>query len=225
MRHLLLLCLLALCLALPATAGANGLVLRGVGSPPLSDAAAAALVDRSTWEPRPDNASANGREPTQGELNDFRNRSDMPNKGWVTGHFHGTTDEITQWAAYKWGFSPNLLRAVAAVESWWHMSTVGDGGDSFGLMQIRRPYHCCYPLTADSTAFNADYYGAILRAYYDGEEGFLNQVEHGQTYRAGDLWGSIGVWASGRWHLGSSDSYVAQVRDDLRHRVWFDRWF
>jgi autotransporter family porin len=38
----------------------------------------------------------------------------------VTGHFTGTTDEILQWGAYKWGFDPDLVRANAVDESRWH---------------------------------------------------------------------------------------------------------
>ncbi len=38
----------------------------------------------------------------------------------VTGHFSGTTDEILQWAACKWGIDEDIVRAQAAIESWWH---------------------------------------------------------------------------------------------------------
>ena len=37
------------------------------------------------------------------------------NSPWV-----GTTDEIFQWAACKWGVPDDLLRAVAVRESTWH---------------------------------------------------------------------------------------------------------
>ena len=112
-------------------------------------------------------------------------RSDMPYARYVNGRFRGTTDEIIQWAAYKWGFRPSVLRAVATVESWWHQSAVGDNGDSFGLFQVRRPYHCwdACRIARDSTAFNADYYGGILRAYFDGKMDWLNTVERGREYR------------------------------------------
>lgn len=224
MRRIPLLALTLLLLALPTTAGA-ALIHGGPGAKPRSDRAAAKLVQRSSFEPRPDNAAANRRTPTGRELRSFRRRSDMPNARWVTGRFTGTTDEILQWGAYKWRVDPDLLRAVATVESWWHMSTVGDAGDSFGLMQIRRPYHCCLPLTNESTAFNVDYYGGILRAYYGGKQPWLNQVEHGQPYRAGDLWGSVGVWMSGRWHLNDAE-YVAKVRQRLAEKTWrTDPWF
>jgi hypothetical protein len=52
--------------------------------------------------------------------------------GWllprVTGHFTGTTDEILQWAACKWGLPDNLVRAVAARESSWYQSEVYASG-------------------------------------------------------------------------------------------------
>jgi hypothetical protein len=38
----------------------------------------------------------------------------------VDGQFTGTTDEIFQWAACKWGLSDNMLRAVAVRESTWY---------------------------------------------------------------------------------------------------------
>jgi len=214
------------CLAVAPAAGAQRLVLRGVGAGPLTDAQAARLVHRSKWEPRPNNRSDNERMPTRAQLAHFRSQDPIPYGHAVTGHFTGTTDEIIQWAAEKWGFAPNLLRAVATVESWWNMSTVGNAGSAFGLFQIRIPYHCCYPLIADSTAFNADYYGAYLRGLYNGRDGWLNTVPRGRTYKAGDLWGSVGEWASGRWHLGTSASYVAEVRKRLAQRTWrTDRWF
>jgi membrane-bound lytic murein transglycosylase MltF len=64
----------------------------------------------------------------------------MEYKRRVTGRFRGTTDEILQWVAHKHGIAEDVVRAVAVQESWWRMSAVGDGGDSFGIMQMRRPY-------------------------------------------------------------------------------------
>lgn len=37
----------------------------------------------------------------------------MPYKKYVDGNYRGTTDEIIQWAAAKWGLNTNLMRAVA----------------------------------------------------------------------------------------------------------------
>ena len=203
-----------------ATASAQ---TRAAGSTPvaLTDESAASLVARSDWEPRPANREANNRRPSERTLRRFRRTSDLPSayKRRVTGAYRGTTDELIQWAAHKWGFSPDVFRAVAVVESWWKMSTVGDGGQSFGLMQIKRGHHCCFPATKRSTAFNLDYYGAWLRAVYDGRRRWLNHVERGERYRRGDLWGSVGTWYSGRWHLGS-DEYVRRVKETLEQRVW-----
>lgn len=200
------------------------LVTRPHARSPLSDARAAQLVHRSKWEPRTDNGATRDRMPTPTELRAFRAQSQMPYAPLVTGHFTGTTDEIIQWAAIKWGFAPDLLRAVAAVESWWKMSAVGDNGDSFGLFQVRRPYHCqrrvCDVFRRDA-AFNADYYGAILRSYYDGAETWLNTVSgNGAPYRSHDVWGSVGAWYSGRWRDAGARQYIAKVTSYLRARVW-----
>ena len=128
--------LLLLALGLPAAVSAAPATTRPVGSPPLSDRTAAAR-----------------------ELRFFRRHSDMTYKRRVSGRFRGTTDEIIQWASHKHGIAEDVVRAVAVKESWWRMSTVGDDGDSFGLMQVRRPYHGCPFLARGSTAFNADYWG------------------------------------------------------------------
>jgi hypothetical protein len=177
-------------------------------------------VKRSPWEPKPGNREENRRIPSRRELRYFRAHSDMTYKRRVSGRYRGSTDEIIQWAAHKHGIDEDVMRAVAVKESWWRMSTIGDNGDSFGLFQIRRPYHCCPHLARYSTAFNADYYGAIIRAYYDGRETWLNDVTHGEPYRAGDLWGSIGAWFSGRWHTRAAEGYIADVRRILSERTW-----
>jgi hypothetical protein len=194
----------------------------------LTDAEAAALVHRAR-ETRPDNRAANHNTLSASQLDYFRaTDSSMPSryKDAIDGAFTGTTDEVIQWAAYKWGLDPQLLRAAAAVESWWHMSTVGDNGSSFGLFQIREPYHCCQRFAQGSTAFNADYYGAIVRSYYDGTQTWLNTVSgNGRGYGAGDLWGSVGYWASGRWHDANAEAYAAKVRADLASQPWLGRWF
>jgi hypothetical protein len=215
--------LIPMLLALSPAAG-QSLVLRPHQPAPLSDAKATKLVHRSPWEPRTDNGATRYRMPTGSQLRVFWAQSQMPYARYVTGHFAGTTDEILQWAAYKWGFSPDLLRAVASLESWWKMSTNGDNGDSFGLFQVRRPYHCQGVVCAwfrNDAAFNADYYGAILRSYYDGTETWLNTITgNGATYNRGDLWDSVGAWYSGRWHDAGALQYVLKVKTNLAQRIW-----
>ena len=110
------------------------------------------------------------------------------------------------------------------------MSTVGDNGDSFGLFQVRRPFHCAEPVCEqfrDDAALNADYYGGILRSYYDGEQGWLNTVsgENGKPYRRGDLWGSVGAWFSGRWWNDPARGDIREVKRRLKERTWRTRDF
>ena len=148
-----------------------------IGWGPMKDRKAAKKVQVTNHEVRPGNDAANHRVPTKAEIEYFRANSDMPYARYVTGHYKGTTDDIIEWAAYKWGLPEDVLRAVAVTESWWHMDMLGDAGDSFGIFQVRRPYHCCLPFMRDSTAFNADYYGGIIRAYFDGKQDWLNNPD------------------------------------------------
>jgi hypothetical protein len=143
----------------------------------------------------------------------------------VTGHFTGRTDEIIQWAAWKWGFDEDVFRGVAATESWWNQSFIGDSGRSPGLFQMkenRYSHPTTFRLLRDSTAFNADAFGAKMRWYYNGKATWLNDAccRTGTTYRAGDLWGSIGAHYSGRWYDAGARRYIVKVKDDLARRVW-----
>src|SRR3954468_14973172 len=74
------------------------------GQPLPDDATCAARVRRSTWEPRPENATANRRPATAAEIAQFApwNHTEgyddraMTLSARVTGNFTGTTDEILQ---------------------------------------------------------------------------------------------------------------------------------
>jgi hypothetical protein len=197
--------------------------------PPLGDARAAWYVDRTGRESRPANAEANRRQPTPLELERFRAANDVlpdTHADRVTGRFIGTTDDIIEWAAWKWGIQEDLLRAQALHESDWRMKTRGDGGLSVGLMQIKRTAHPgTFPLGARSTAFNVDYAGALFRSYYDGEQTWLMNFEHGQPYEAADVWGSIGAHFAGRWHTPPAEDYVDDVQAVLREQRWRRRDF
>jgi hypothetical protein len=198
-----------------------------VGFDPLSSRKAAKKVDRTGNELRPENRASNHRVPKKKLLRAWRERSEMPYAKYVNGRYEGTTDDIIEWAAYKWGLDEDVLRAVAVVESWWRMSVVGDNGDSFGLYQVRRPFHCWDACTIARrfTAFNADYYGGIIRAYFDGKMEWLNTVERGREYAAGDLWGSVGAWFSGRWYTQPSIDYIGVVQQRLAERTWEQGFF
>ncbi len=198
---------------------------------PLPDDVAAARVTRSSFEPRPDNATPNARKPTAGELasyraqtQDWRRCNGHPDH--VTGDFTGTTDETLQWAAAKWGLDPETVRAQAAVETWWRQGFVGNSGDAFGIMQIRRSsFPAAGTLPQQSTAFTLDLYGATIRSYYDGCATWLNDVAQGRRYAEGDLWGSIGAWYAGRWHTADAEQYIARVKQEQAARPWLDRYF
>jgi autotransporter family porin len=154
----------------------------------------------------------------------------------VDGAFAGTTDEILQWAACKWGIDEDIARAMAVQESNWHQGARADlaheparcvAGDvppcptSFGLFQIKwTVFPGTYPAAAESTAFNADYTFAVLRSCYEGHERWLNDVERGRDYARGDLWGCLGRWYAGRWHTPAADAYIAHVQERLAARDW-----
>ena len=95
-----------------------------------SDATCAARVHRSPWEPRSDNTKANNTKPKQPVTlaNDpaYDATFQQTYKPRITGNFTGTTDEIFQWAACKWGISDNMIRAQAVQESHWHQNTESD---------------------------------------------------------------------------------------------------
>jgi hypothetical protein len=184
------------------------------GSPLPTDAQCTALV-RPAGEVRPDNATPNH---TKG----FGPPSNPPAGVYsrVTGNFTGTTDEILQWASCKWGIDEDIVRAQTAKESWWHQSTVGDNGESFGLMQVRQPYWMWAFNGGNgdaktSSAFNMDVALAGRRNCLEGNDTWL-----GGSYAKGDVWGCVGLWFSGRWHDPPAEQYIAAVKDYLNQRIW-----
>lgn len=187
----------------------------------LPDKLAASDVGGGTIEARPGNARPNRKVPSGEELRAFRSKAAVSSPELVTGRFTGTTDQILRWAAAKWGYDPDIVRAVAYVESRWRMQFAGDGGVSHGLMQVKATAHPgTYPLSTKSTAFNVDYWAAVVRDYFDGRSAWLNDVERGQRYAAGDLWGSIGAWYAGRWHTANAEEYIREVKRALAQKPW-----
>jgi hypothetical protein len=161
----------------------------------------------------------------------------------VDGAFTGTTEQVLRWAACKWGVDEDLVKAQAAVESWWRQRTKGDWGSdaaacppghglgadgrpgqcpqSYGILQNRFPYErSSWPGIQSSTAMNADTAYAIWRACFEGYERWLNDVERGRQYGAGDALGCMGRWFSGRWHTQAAEDYVTKVKGYLADRVW-----
>jgi autotransporter family porin len=202
--------------ARPPAGGYFGLLPPGSALP--NDQECAARVHRSSWEPRPDNSDENATVPTSA-LNITAGWGGDPRgeafKKRVTGNFTGTTDEIIQWGACKWGFQDEMIRATAVIESTWHMSANGDDGASFGLLQIKASVHTgTSPWAATSTAFNVDYTMAMRRACYEGYLWIGSQS-------SGDMLGCVGLWFSGDWHRGDGD-YLASYQRAYQDKPWLN---
>ena len=158
----------------------------------------------------------------------------------VTGDFAGTTDEVIQWVSCKWGIDEDVVRAQIVKESWWYQSAGGDRTsdpslchplvrgespcpESVGLGQVRYQYHTAAFANANaivSSAYNLDYTYAVWRSCFEGQLAWLNTVERGAEYAAGDMWGCLGVWFSGRWYVQPAKDYIAAVQDILSTRTW-----
>jgi len=204
------------------------------GSSLPSDSECAAQVAYSSWEPRPQNETANHTTPTSSELDSVADASVSADGGAptsyfarVTGNFTGTTDEILQWGACKWGFDVNLVRAIAANESWWKQSADGDDGVTFGILQIKSTdYPSTVPMSQESTAFNVDWKLAYQRACFDGKLGYLQGSNGYPSSDSGTaLWGCVGQWYSGQWYDSAAQTYISQVKTLMDNRVWQEPGF
>ena len=124
----------------PPTAGSFSTRPAGAWTSLPGDRGCAARVRRSAWEPRPDNYLPNHRTPDRravaaalssrprARMGAYAPRWDRWLLPRVSGAFTGTTDEILQWAACKWGLADNVLRAVAMRESGWYQYEVYPDG-------------------------------------------------------------------------------------------------
>jgi hypothetical protein len=218
---------------------------------PRSDSYCASAITPNSWEPRPDNFVANH---TVGVAPFGWGDTEIPsdwtawhgNRDRVSGHFTGTTTEIIQWAACKWGVDEDTIRAVAVQESDWHESGWGDrcnrtspnlGIGSYGMLAIKNEY--CdgslgwggFPESWNSTPTNVDFYAAYIRSCYDGD--FYDGgswLYGGQTVaqiaaaRGWDYvkWGCVGSWFSGGWYDSGARTYISQVQYWLAHRTWLN---
>lgn len=72
-------------------------------------------------------------------------------------------------AAQKYGIPPDILKAVAFKESRWNPNAVGDGGNSFGMMQIYTRAHPDYNVQRgqQDPSYNIEYAAQMLRGLYD----------------------------------------------------------
>jgi hypothetical protein len=210
---------------------------------PVADSVCAAQVI-SAAENRPKNQTANHTMPANNGQNVKwgSDATDYPKFGqyqWlVTGHFTGTTDEILQWAACKWGINPDLLRADAEQESDWNQGSIGDQNHcgstpngSWGILQVMDACNGSsvlggYPDTYTSTALDADYTAYHDRACFDGvftgylpSSGTMSQWIAANGQDSG-FWGCVGQWFSGGWYDSGAKSYIASVQNYYKSKDW-----
>jgi len=223
------------------TTSGNSTLPPGAALP--DDATCSARVTAAA-EVRPQNATQNATAGHNKGLND----PGGPLKSRVDGAYTGTTDQIIQWVACKWGIDVDIVRAQAAKESYWVQSTKGDwttdpnscppahplGADgtpgqcpeSYGLLQDRWNYLGppaglnTWPEVETSTAYNADLAYSSWRDCFEGHYGWLNTVDRVGTYAAGDAWGCVGVWFSGRWHTSAAEGYISAVQGYYNQKIW-----
>jgi autotransporter family porin len=200
------------------------------------------MVVPNSSEPRPSNTQANHTvlsAPFGFVQND--GSTAWGNKlAQVTGNFTGTTTEIIQWAACKWGIDEDSIRASAVNESNWYQNEVGDncgtaGEASYGILQIKNKdcsgavIHGGYPDTTESTALVVDWYAARMRSCYDGDFSWL--YPSGQTVdqiAAANSWqyvfqGCIGFHYSGDWN--PTQQYVQSWEQYLSSKPWLQPGF
>jgi hypothetical protein len=169
----------------------------------------------------------------------------------VDGNYTGTTDEILQWAACKWGMDVEVMRAQAFQESELSPYTTGDfrtdysectAGDwdgwqaglgycwqTYGLLQVKADSFNVLPMAWDSTAFNADFRGAYFRACMNGDVTYYadqTPVVGYPIYPNGDtnamMWGCVGAWYSGGWYDANALIYIARIQDSVATLPWLD---
>jgi hypothetical protein len=214
----------------------------------------AARVKRSSWEPRPDNTTANHQVPTQEQialLAPWNETMGVDPKAdnlllQITGNFTGTTDEILQWAACKWGIDENIVRAEAVVESNWQQGFRGDYTNvksycppgtwdgrgcyqSYGILQLKYYYfQSAWPMSRDDTAFSVEYVLGVIRTCYEGWTTYLNDrtpLPGYPRYHAGDIWGCLGRWYSGGWYDQGAVNYIRQVQAAYKDQAWLKPGF
>lgn len=237
-----------------ASAISGGFTTLPPGSTLPGEQQCAARVHRLSWEPRSDNTAANHRVPTQEQialLTPWNETIGVDAKAnslllQINGDFTGTTDEILQWAACKWGIDENIVRAEAVVETKWHQNFQGDYTNdpnycppgiwdgkgcyqSYGLLQLKYYYfQSAWPMSRDDSAFNVEYSLGVIRTCFEGWTTYLNDrtpLPGYARYHAGDIWGCLGRWYSGGWYDQGAIYYIQQVKAALANRSWLDAGF
>jgi len=238
----------------PTTPGVNTGTTLPPGSALPGDSTCSSQISKSSFEPRVDNYAANHQVPTTTQIANLHpwnpsigmdDRSDSLRRR-ITGNFTGTTDEILQWAACKWGIDATMIRAQAVTESYWHESQLGDSTtnqslcppgtwngsscyQSYGILQIKYTYFQSeWPMSRNDTAFNADVVYGWLRNCYEGWADYLYQrtpVSGYPRYHAGDIWGCLGFWFSGSWYDQGAINYINVTKGHYAQKPWLQPGF
>lgn len=188
---------------------------------PAAAATTALSIDCSTIpaypEIRPDDNSYANQTPGQPtDPNAFYGEPNWyPYYAQIDGNCTGTTEQILEWAARKWGFGqlgyPDLAKSIGIVESWWREPTVGIHGE-VGILQVN-PVWPGWEMAQWSTAYSADYAMAVIRSHYDG-----NSWLGGQT--AGDLYGSVAAWECGCAYNGGGWYATRVFNYNDNNKLW-----
>jgi len=82
-------------------------------------------------------------------------------------------------AAQKYGIPPDVLKSIAWQESRWNPGARGDGGASYGMMQIYTEAHPDYDAKRgqQDIAYNIDYGAKFLKSLYDQTGSWPKAVE------------------------------------------------
>jgi hypothetical protein len=132
----------------------------------------------------------------------------------INGACTGTTEQILEWAAKKWGFDQlghaDLAKAMAVVETWWDQRAVGAHGE-VGILQVR-PGWPDWEKAQNSTAYAADYAMAVVRSHYDGNSWLGAQTTH-------KLRDSVAAWECGCANNGAN-WYATRVWEYNQSKPW-----
>ncbi len=147
----------------------------------------------------------------------------------ITADCQGTTRQILEWAAQKWGIPVDRFLAHAVKESNWHQSQLGDRDAtgwycSRGILQLRMAENNCggwpygYPGAAESTAYVADYAAAEMRFNYDGGTASWG------TNATGDWDKTSQAYFCGCANTGT-EPYVTEVKQYQADKPWLRSGF
>ena len=161
----------------PPSGGYFSLAPVGQWSTLPSDSDCSAQVHQSGWEPRTDDTKRNSvlidaaaaHASLAARPRAVEGAYDKRWDSWllqrVDGQYSGTTDEIFQWAACKWGLQDNMLRAIAVRESTWYQY------DTYPANRCVTHYSCGDFFSAPSSA-SAVYCDGIAAYGYDYQKDY-----------------------------------------------------